>query len=168
MWFALIVGALIFIGGILYAIISEYGDFFDVLMGLLIATMVTFLLLFISITVGIEFPADEIYNVEETPIVALKDNSGSTGHFFLGGGYVKSDLYYYYFTENDDKGKEFHKIDADETIIYDDEKNNPHIEIRHSRNSNPIIRFFFITYKTETLIHVPEGSINYSFSVDLE
>ena len=168
MWFILIVGALIITGSILYAIFSDLGDGTDVLLGVLLALAVTIAMFMVSISFGQTLPADKVTSIDKTPIVALKDNKNETGHFFLGGGHVKSNLYYYYFTEDENQGKEFHQIEADDIVIYDDEKENPYIETRYIENSNPIINFFVITSRSETSIHIPEGSIDYSFSVNLE
>ena len=124
MWIILIVGALIITGSILYAIFSDLGDGTDVLLGVLLALIVTIAMFMLSISFGQTLPADKVTSVDRTPIVALKDNNNRAGHFFIGGGYVESDLYYYYFTETENQGKEFHKIEADDIIIYDDETNS--------------------------------------------
>ena len=169
MWFTFIVGILIIIGSILYAIFSDLGDFSDVFTGFLISITVTCFMLMNSLLIGQELKADEIYNTEKESIVALKDNNLSVGHFFVGSGYIDSDLYYYYFTENEDDGKEFHSVKAKEVILYDDvNKETAYIETKKMRNSNPIINFFFITDREKQEIHIPEGSIDYSFSVNLE
>ena len=107
MWFAFIVGILIIIGSILYAIFSDLGGFVDALLGILLSIAVTCFILMFSFLTGQELEADEIYNTEKESIVALKNNNFSTGQFFIGSGYIDSDLYYYYFTENKDGGKRF-------------------------------------------------------------
>ena len=169
MWFALIVGILIIVGSVLYAIFSELGDSTDIFVGVLMSVVITGFLVVISFIIGQEFEADEVYDSKTESIVALKDNSVSTGHFFIGSGYIDSDLYYYYFTENEDKGKEFYSVEAEKTILYDDEKESiAYIETKKMKNSNPIINFFFITNRQKQEIHIPEGSIDYSFSVNLE
>lgn len=169
MWFAFIIGILIIISSIFYAIFSDLGDPSDIFSGVLISIGVTFCILACSFLIGQEFEVDEIYNIEKESIIALKDNNLSTGHFFIGSGYINSDLYYYYFTENEDGGKDFHSIEATETTLYDDEKKETaYIKTKEMRNSNPIINFFFITNRQEQEIHIPEGSIDYSFSVNLE
>ena len=169
MWFAFIVGILIIIGSILYAIFSDLGDFIDVYLGILLSIAVTFFILMFSFLIGQELEADEIYNTEKESIVALKDNNLSTGQFFVGSGYMDSNLYYYYFTKNEDEGKDFHSVEAEKTTLYDDEKKETaYIKTKKMRNSNPIINFFFITDRQEQEIHIPEGSIDYSFSINLE
>lgn len=105
MWFALIIGILIIIGSIFYAIFSDMGDPFDIFVGVVISIVVTFCIIVCSFLIGQEFKADENYDNEKEFIVALKDNNLSTGHFFIGSGYIDSELYYYYFTENEDGEK---------------------------------------------------------------
>ena len=169
MWFAFIVGILIIVGSILYAIFSDLGNFFDVFIGLFVSVAITLFILMGSLIIGQAFKADEIYNTEKESIIALKDNNLPTGDFFVGSGYIDSDLYYYYFTENEDGGKEFHSVKAKEVTLYDDvKKETAYIETKEMRNSNPIINFFFITDKQKQEIHIPEGSVDYSFSVNLE
>jgi hypothetical protein len=169
MWFAFIVGILIIIGSIFYAIFSDLGDFSDVFIGFLISITATCFILMSSVLIGQEFKADEIYDTEKEFIIALKDNNLSVGHFFIGSGYIDSDLYYYYFTENEDDGKEFYSVKAKEVTLYDDvNKETAYIETKKMRNSNPIINFFFITDREKQEIHIPEGSVDYSFSVNLE
>jgi len=169
MWFGFIIGILIIIGSIFYAIFSDLGDPSDIFLGVLISVVVTGCILVCSFLIGQELKADENYDNEKESIVALKDNSLSTGHFFIGSGYIDSDLYYYYFTENEDGGKDFHSIEATKATLYDDEeKETAYIKTIKMRNSNSIINFFFITNRQKQEIHIPEGSIDYSFSVNLE
>jgi len=170
MWFAFIIGILIIIGSILYAIFADLGYASDIFTGVLISIAVTLFILMGSFLIGQEFEADEVYDTKKESIVALKDNNNlSTGYFFIGSGYIDSDLYYYYFTENKDGGKDFYSVKAEKTTLYDDEKKETaYIETKQMRNSNPIINFFFITDRQEQEIHIPEGSIDYSFSVNLE
>ena len=142
---------------------------FHIFCGILLSIAITFSILMFSFLTGQEFEADEIYDTEKESIIALKDNNLSTGYSFVGSGYIDSNLYYYYFTEDKDGGKDFHSVEAKRTTLYDDgNKENAYIEIKKMRNSNPIINFFFITDRQEQEIHIPEGSIDYSFSVNLE
>lgn len=168
MWFPLVAGIITFICFILYAIFSDFGGFSDVLAGFIIAIIVTSALFIISLLGGRGFEVDEVYNVESEPIVALKDNSNTSGFSYLGSGHIEEDLYYYYFTNTENHGKELHKTPAEQVTLYDNEKENPRIETKYMKNSNPIINFFFITDKKRYDIYIPEGSIDYSFSVDLE
>lgn len=93
---------------------------------------------------GMEMPADEVYSTNETSITALSDSTGMSGSYFLGNGNVKSHMYYYYLTANEDGSKEIHQIKSAGVKVFDDEAKNPHITTITKRNSNPIIRFFFL------------------------
>lgn len=168
MWFAFIVGILIIIGSTLYAIFSDLGDAPDVFIGILISIAVTCCILFWSLLMGQGFEANEIYDTKTEYIIALKDNNTAKGEFFLGSGTVKSDSYYYYFTEDENHGKHFNKIQAEKVILYDDESKKPYIKTISKRSSSDIKNFFFIIDKVEYEIHIPKNSIDYSFSVDLE
>ena len=165
MWFLII----IFIAGIALSIalaIYEY-DGVAFWFGLMITIIVSLFYMLFGALIGSCFEANEVTEVEEIPIVALSDNNNIEGCFFLGTGYVDSETYYYYLTENEDGGKKFAKIKADNAILYDNEKENPRVEITHARSSSWIANFFFITDQDIYSIYIPEGSIKYNFNVDL-
>ena len=166
MLFWLILAGLGIIGIIVWTIYEQDPD--CILLGLLYLAAFTFIAVMISGLFGLAFSADEVYQTEETPICALSDNSDIDGSFFLGSGYVKEDMYYYYLVKNDDGSKEMHKIAATGTPVDDSETENPRIVTEYKRNSNPVVRFFFFTYQESHKIYIPPKSIKYSYNIDLE
>lgn len=166
MLFWLILAGLGVIGIIIWTIYERDSD--CILLGLLWMTLFIFFAAAVSCLGGLAFTSDEVYNTEETPICALSDNSNLDGSFFLGSGYVKEDMYYYYLTENDDGSKTMYKIPATGTPVDDTEAENPRIVTEYKRNSNPVVRFFFCTYNETHKIYIPPKSIKYSYNIDLE
>lgn len=166
MWFWIILVAVVFIGGIVISIRERDDAFFILgLIGMLVAGVVGGMF---CCGIGAFFEADEVYDVDHTEIVALADNTGAQGSFFLGSGTVKSDIYYFYITENEDGSKDINKIRSRDVAFYDDEADAPYIVTIRSHNSSPVARFFFITEECRTEVHIPPNSITSDFSVDLQ
>jgi len=163
--FLLIVLGIILIAGIIISIREEEGLYMFATIAI-IAIVGIVLGCFLE-CVGASFENDELYDTEETPIVALADTPGSNGHMFLGTGNIESSMYYYYMTENSDGSKEISKINSKDVHLYEDENENPRIMTCYYRNENPIVRFFFFTENQRTELHIPPNSVKYRFNVDL-
>lgn len=161
--FIFIIGLIL---SIVFAIHEEEGIVFGI--GILMTIIASACYLIVAVIGGLCFDATKVYKTEEIPIVALKDTNRANGNFFIGSGHVDTDLYYYYFTETEDGGKQFEKVDAEEALIYDTEKENPHILIESMHHSSGLINFFFVTERQRYSFYIPEGSIDYSFTIDLE
>lgn len=161
--FWIILAALVFIGGIVWAIIEKEGFLF----GIGVATTLLVVVFGIIIcAIGYYcIPADEKYDETQTDICALTDN---TGTFFVGRHHADSSIFYSCLTKTDDGGKVTEKINADDAVIFDDEKEQPYIVKIKKRNSNPFVRFFFYTDTTKYEIHIPPESIRYDYNVDLK
>ena len=166
MGFLLLIFVMGIILSIVFAIHEEEGIVFGI--GLLMTIIASACYLLVAVVGGLCFDATEVYKTEEIPIVALKDTNRANGNFFIGSGHVDTDLYYYYFTKTEDDGKQFEKVNAEEALIYDTEKENPHLLIESMHHSNGLVNFFFVTEKQRYSFYIPEGSINYSFTIDLE
>lgn len=166
MLFWLILAGLGVISIIIWTIYER--DLDCIFFGMLWMAIFTIFAIGVSGFVGLAFTSDEVYNTEETPICALSDNSNLDGSFFLGSGYLKEDMYYYYLTENDDGSKTMCKIPVTGTPVDDTETENPRIVTEYTRNSSPIVRFFFFTYNETHKIYIPPKSIKYSYNIDLE
>lgn len=54
-----------------------------------------------------------------TQIYAMADGSGISGRFFLGSGTIKNTEYYYYYEEQDGGGMKQKKVPVDNTIIFE-------------------------------------------------
>lgn len=129
-----------------------------------IATL--FILVFSSMMISTD-NAIEYSKVNDISIIALKDNQNINGRFYLTGGYINEELYYYYATETE-FGYKTEKIKADNVYIqYTDEK--PHIE-KYAGDFINKKRYFlgFPWYDYRYIIYCPDGTVTNEFNVDLE
>ncbi|MBR3130958.1 hypothetical protein IKG31_00055 [Candidatus Saccharibacteria bacterium] len=116
-------------------------------------------------------PASE-YNFEQmnnTPIIAMKDNQGLTGERFIFSGHVESELHYYYAAE-EAQGISVKKIPASKTYIRYD-STNPHIEEYRSTKFNHWYTWIYAANfhnKNYNIIYAPEGTVDLVYEVDLE
>jgi len=111
-----------------------------------------------------------IVAVERQEIVALADNFSTGGKFFLGSGSVSGAMYYSYMVEQGSY-KTVKTMKAEGVLIDDSGSIEPSIE--HQTIEPPDggkgIYWWFWTPKTErVIIHIPPGSIDYHYSIDLK
>lgn len=113
------------------------------------------------------FAEAEYTLASDTKISALKDNQNISGNFYIMGGYVDEDLYYYYATETE-FGYKAEKIKASNAYIkYTD--GDPHIETYRGEFANDGAYFWGIpVYGYRYVIYCPEGTVTNEFNVDLE
>ena len=109
----------------------------------------------------------EYYLVSDTKITALKDNQNVNGNFYIMGGYVNEDLYYYYAAETD-LGYKINKIMADNAYIkYTNEET--HIQqYRGDFVNDKLIIFGVPLYDDRYVIYCPDGTVTNEFNIDLE
>ena len=106
-------------------------------------------------------------------ITAMQDNLNTHGRFYIRSGYIETDLYYYYFYSTKD-GLKNDYVPANKTYL-NYTTDEPHIE-RYTRrwNKSWIKWFTFVDaqdYATNDVYYkayVPEGSVDQSFSIDLQ
>ena len=132
------------------------------------ASMMCSVLVLLSASEIISCFAEVNYNVaSDTKIIALKDNQNISGSFYIMGGYVDEDLYYYYAAETE-FGYKTEKLRADNAYIkYTD--GEAHIEMHRAEFVNDYVNFFaFPTQNDRYVIYCPEGTVTNEFNVDLE
>lgn len=129
-----------------------------------IATL--FIVVFSSMIISTD-NAVEYSKVDDISIIALKDNQNINGRFYLTGGYIDEELYYYYAIETE-FGYKTEKIKADNAYIkYTDEK--PHIEKYEGDFINQRRYFWGMPwYDDRYIIYCPDGTVTNEFNVDLE
>lgn len=130
---------------------------------------------------------EEYKLVESQNIVALQDNSNTSGRFLLGSGTVNGSMYYCYYIDADD-GYKYQQIntsdyDVDVSIKYCNENETPHIEkydkytIPTSSTKwgwvfNPVLiapRANQSVLSTQKIyIYLPKGTIDENYKVDLQ
>ena len=137
------------------------------LTNLIITILATILVVvFVSGIVSFFFFFD--YDMEsDIKIVALKDNQNVNGSFYIMGGYVDEDLYYYYATETE-FGYKTEKVKSENTYIkYTDDET--HIEKYEPKFVNEFAYLFgFPMQLSRHIIYCPEGTVTNDFRIDLE
>lgn len=137
--------------------------------GILAASFFVTILIFIlsSFIVSSNDNVIEYNEVSDTKIIALKDNQNVSGNFYIMGGYIDKDLYYYYATETE-FGYKTEKIKAENAYIkYTNDE--PHIEKYDSDFTNDALYFWGgCTRDDRYIIYCPNGTVTNEFSVDLE
>lgn len=142
-----------------------------------------------------EYSYDELDS--STKIIALKDRQTTEGNFFLGFGSVDNSDYYCYYTENDAGDIKFNKISTNDNVKlrYCSSEEQPNVKIYnqvkkeilvkepniwtsplsdyisyHKYSAGDVIKTSSSTYHNhqQTVIYIPEGSIEQNYKIDME
>lgn len=118
----------------------------------------------ISFGVGAIAPPDFTLD-RETRLVSIKDVQGVEGRFgFLGSGYIRSRFYYTFYEDVGD-GSKFGRINANKTIVHEEERDDALLRV-YKKDAGWL---FGLTPKDEKYeVFIPEGSILHDFELDLE
>lgn len=177
--FMLFVGIIVCIGVFVYLLWNEspFEGYF-IPMSLTIGLCAALVAMLIAIMVGgIASCCDakiEQTNETRTELIALQDNFGTNGIYYLHRAYIDEELQYSYLYNVEGKGICSGRVEADETYVnYIAEGERPYL-VKHEYNfANPIIRFIsgdffgpFVDYS----LYIPEGSITVEnqYEIDLE
>lgn len=166
-----VLGMIAVIIAIIFICCDEYNDLGEKIwysfVALILSILVSFVFLLVSSAIATEHAEIEYHAISDTKIIALKDNQNISGNFYIMGGYVGEDLYYYYATETE-LGYKTEKIKAGNTYIkYTDEE--PHIEKLKGEFANDSVNLWAAPMCVDRyIIYCPEGTITNEFSVDLE
>lgn len=142
-----------------------------------------------------EYSYDELDS--STKIIALKDRQTTEGNFFLGFGSINNSDYYCYYTENDAGDIKFNKISINDNVKlrYCSNGEQPNVKIYnqvkqeilvkepniwtsplsdyisyHKYNVGDVVKTSSSTYynNQQTVIYIPEGSIEQNYKIDME
>lgn len=108
-------------------------------------------------------PDEKNYSLEKTlELVVLQDNVGfQQGRFYLGSGFIGHRLsYVFYYKEGG--GFRLDKIFAENTTVYEQERNDGLIKIYKFKKAGLIQDSWFTRYE----IFIPKGSILQQFQLD--
>ena len=133
--------------------------FFCLLIGILGALVGVLIMVLTTCLV----PASEYHfeQVNNTSIIAMKDNQGLTGDRFIFSGHVENELHYYYAAE-EAQGISVKKIPASKTYIRYDNA-NPHIEEYNTTSFNHWYTWLYaanVGNKTYYIVYAPEGTVD--------
>ena len=150
---------------------------------------------FLTCYTDTEYSYDELES--STKIIALKDRNTTEGVFFLGFGSVDNSDYYCYYTENDAGDIVFNKISTNDNVKlrYCSNGEQPNVKIYnqvkqvilvkepniwtsplsyyisfHKYSAGDVIKTSSSTYHNhqQTVIYIPEGSIEQNYKIDME
>ena len=167
----LILGVLICVCAIVYICCDSWNDWFEkILLSILtvvVSAVITLMVLSLS-SVITSCCAEIDYNmVSDTKIIALKDNQNVSGNFYIMGGYIDEDLYYYYATETE-FGYKTEKVRADNAYIkYTDGETHIERYVGEFANDSANLWGFPMCYD-RYIIYCPDGTVTNEFIVDLE
>ncbi len=167
----IIIGLVVFLVVTIKILCDSWYDWVDKLfysiVTLILSGMFTFLVLLIASGVVSGCVEVDYDMVSDTKIVALKDNQNVSGNFYIMGGYVNEDLYYYYATETQ-FGYKTEKVKADNTYIkYTD--GETHIEKYEPKFVNDYVYLFGLPMNlSRYIVYCPENTIANDFRIDLE
>lgn len=105
--------------------------------------------------------------VSKQEIYSLADNTGAEGRFLLGGGTIKTEMYYFYYIKVRGTFK-IHKVKADDVFLHEDDITKAYVEEREIRAVHPKNWLLFDLPSTETHIYVPKGTVVQHYRIDLE
>lgn len=142
-----------------------------------------------------EYSYDDLES--STKIIAHKDRNTTEGNFFLGFGSIDNSDYYCYYTENDAGDIKFNKISINDNVKlrYCSNGEQPNVKIYnlverkilvkepniwtsplpdyicyHKYNVGDVVETSSSTYHNhqQTVIYIPEGSIEQNYKIDME
>lgn len=142
-----------------------------------------------------EYSYDELES--STKIIALKDRNTTEGDLFLGFGSIDNSDYYCYYTENDAGDIEFNKISTNDNVKlrYCSTEEQPSVKIYNQIKQEILVKepniwtsplSSYISYHKysvgdvvettsssyhnhqQTVIYIPEGSIEQNYKIDME
>lgn len=104
----------------------------------------------------------------EYDIVALQDNLGAAGNFFLGSGYIDNELSYTYMHYVEGCGYKAETVEASNVYVeFTDEQ--PYVSVVKYRFKDNWRNYITIPYNSEDIFfYVPEGSILQNYNIDLK
>jgi len=130
--------------------------------------------LIIAVIIGMRTPTEEeITQIKEIQLVALQDNSGISGSFFLGSGVIKEKFYYVYYYRNEDGSFSLGKILAEKARVFEENRKDgilEKIEITEKPKVDKISRWALppcMYVKEKYIFRIPKGSIRNDFKLDL-
>ena len=113
-------------------------------------------------------------NETRTELIALRDNFGMNGTYYLHRAYIDEELQYSYLYNVEGKGICSGRVEADETYVnYITEGERPYLVKHEYEFANPIINFIsgdLLGHFTDYSLYIPEESITVEnqYEIDLE
>lgn len=140
------------------------------LWGLLGAFVTALIGTIIFVVLAAFVPSGDIVT-HKTPLRALGNSQSPSGHFFLGSGTIDSEAYYTYITQRQDGGYQVESIQADNAVIYEDVASEGYLTTYTRVQAPGWLAPFPVEQAAASRfmaeIHIPEGSIQLGYNVDV-
>ncbi|QWI73323.1 hypothetical protein ER45_030710 (plasmid) [Bacillus mycoides] len=109
-------------------------------------------------------------NIDATELIGLNDGSNVTGRMFLGSGHVDGELVYKYaYKKGEGYNIDMIRADLVDELRYIKDGSKPRIERQSVSFDSWVVGFLIQPFsESKTIIYVPEGTIQNTFTVDLE
>lgn len=116
---------------------------------------------------GADYDKCTVERTKSNEIIALKDNMAVEGQFYLFGGHINGDLYYFY-AQKTDIGYTTKKVKASNCYI-NYTSDTPKIELYEAKGFKKWTTWIYgIPTYYHYSIFVPEGSLTTDFEINLE
>lgn len=143
---------------------EEIGD--KVVMAIMGACIGMFSGFMISIIMGGAILPTEYVLVDESELVALRDNGSVEGNFFLGCGSIDKEFYYFFYKKDATNKITFGKLPVEEVLIIEEHRTDP--TIKEYRKKGKYSRWAVTPSSAKYEIYVPMGTIVNQFKLDLK
>lgn len=151
--------------------ILDIGDYFMSFLISVLVAMVTFGCIIIASLIIDHNSNKELTVTDIKTIYAINDNSSIKGQSFLFSGYVKEELVYRMFIE-ENGGKKVKEIKSSTATIYEEYENSDrYIETYRYVYTNGFVKWVLGNYTWDDTIykiHIPQGSITTEYKIDLQ
>lgn len=113
----------------------------------------------------------QLEEAERVPLVALRDNVGASGTFFLGTGSTDGKLTYFYYEQLPDGGYRASKADSEDAVIYEDDEEAPYVKTYKvdmtARGLDEWWKWVGASTTDRRDFHIPKGSLLRDYRLDL-
>ncbi|PEF03443.1 hypothetical protein COM97_27270 [Bacillus thuringiensis] len=150
-------------------IIEEKFDIDSVILPI-IAACIVFVAVFFGGMYTAHQNAAQTKNIDATELIGLNDGSNVTGRMFLGSGHVDGELVYKYaYKKGEGYNIDMIRADSVDELRYIKDGSKPRIERQSISFDSWTVGFLIQPFsETKTIVYVPEGTIQNTFTVDLE
>lgn len=161
-----VIGMAILIHAVRQEAKAVYGEpWFATIIGGMMVVFITVLVGMVCNFIASNFVDGTQYEDERHALLSLKDNSTTSGSFFLGSGSFEEEPSFFYYQQTG-RGATLEHVDADRAVIVEEDIDSPYLSVLIGGSEND---FWYIGSLDKTYeFHVPVGSITNRFELDAE
>ena len=163
---AIVLGAVVIILGIIYAIKGHDGSY--AVGGAFGGVAICGLLCMAALGIGSCNSLNKWETSTMANLVAMNDGSLTSGDFFLGCGTIDELEYYFFYYETSNGGIKKSKLRTKKVTLYEDDSVKPCVKIHKAKFKN--WKYWIFASETSNKrysIYIPKGSIRRNFALNL-